>query len=99
MNLYEALSIILEMSEDHAVFAVKPFSPGSAAQIDRLDSNLSTPEHIKSAGFDYVIDTISAQEAVEVFGSYIPTREEVSRFLLHYAIFDSFPDWVYELQG
>lgn len=99
MNLHDALSMVLEMPDDHAVFAKKPFLSDSIAQIGPLDADFSVPAHVKAAGFDYVIDAISAQEAVEVFGSYTPSKAEVSRFLLHYAVYDSFPDWVYQLQG
>lgn len=99
LTLYEALSAILDTPDGHAVFAKKPFSPDSVAQIGPLDSELSTPVQVKNAGFDYVIDTFSAQEAMEVFGSYAPSKEEVGEFLLHYSVHDAFPGWVYRVQG
>lgn len=99
MNLNEALAVVIEMPDDYAVFARKPFLPGSEAQIGPLDADFGAPADVRAAGFDYVIGVVSAQEAAEVFGTYVPTKEEISRFLLHYAVYDSFPDWVYELQG
>ncbi|WP_157499124.1 hypothetical protein [Lysobacter sp. Root604] len=99
IDLNEALSMIIEMPDDHAIFAKKPFLPDSIAQIGPLDADFSTPTSVTAAGFHYVIGSISAQEAAELFGAYVPTKEEVSRFLLHYAVYDSFPDWVYEVQG
>jgi hypothetical protein len=99
LTLYEALAVILDRPDGYAVFAKKPFLPDSVAQIGPLDSELSTPAHVKDAGFDYVIDTFSAQEAMEVFGSYAPSKEEVSKFLLHYSVHDAFPGWVYQVQG
>lgn len=99
ITLHEALSVISGMPDDYAVFARQPFLPDSVAQMGPLDAELSTPVDVKRAGFKYVMGAISAQEALEVFGSYAPSKDEVGRFLLHYAVYDAFPDWVYGVQG
>ena len=96
MTLADALSQIYQLTERKIVFAKKPWTLDSDAEIGILDEELRVPSSVLQRGFSYFLDVATAHEVLEVFGRKPPTREEIVRLLFHYAQHDAFPDWVYE---
>ena len=99
MNLGEALDMILECGEEEVVFAKRPWTLDSDATIGLLDEKLATPSQVRSAGYDYFLDVITAREVLGVFRGITPSRDQARGLLLYYGEFDAYPDWVYELNG
>lgn len=96
MKLREALDRVEKMSQGDVIFARKPWTLESDAEIGTLDPDLRVPASVTARGFDYFLESSIANEALEVFGAYEATIGERRAMLLFYAENDAYPEWVYE---
>ena len=97
MKLQEALDQVGQLSDDKVIFARRPWTLDTEAEIGTLEGeNLSVPQEVRNRGFEYFLDVSVAQEVLEVFGNREPTVDEMHALLSHYAEHDAYPDWVYE---
>jgi hypothetical protein len=97
MTLREAVDQVGQLDDDKVIFARRPWTLDTEAEIGTLDDeNLGVPEAIRSRGLEYFLDVPVAKEVLEVFGDREPTVEQTRTLLLFYAEHDAYPDWVYE---
>lgn len=96
MNLENALDQIHKMQDDEVIFAHKPWTLDSEADVGLLDNDFRVPKAISDRGFAYFLEATVAKEVLEVFGDREPTLDERRALLMYYAEHDAYPDWVYK---
>lgn len=97
MRLESALDQVQQLQGDDVIFAKKPWTLDSEAEIASLDSDLRVPKEIADRGLAYFLEADVAREVLEVFGDHEPTLNEHRALLIYYAEHDAYPDWVYKL--
>jgi hypothetical protein len=97
MKLINALDQIQEIQDNNndVIFAKKPWTLDSEADIKPLDIELRVPKEIIDIGLTYFLEINVAKEVLEVFNERVPTNEERYALLIYYAENDAYPDWVY----
>jgi hypothetical protein len=96
MKLQDALDQVDQVSDDRVIFARKPWTLESEAEIAVFDADFRVPAEIGSRGLEYFLEVSIAIEALEVFGDRTPTTDERRALLLYYAENDAYPEWVYQ---
>ena len=96
MKLREALDRVDQLTDDDVIFARKPWTLDSEAEIGRLDSNYRVPAVSTQRGLKYFLEASVINEVLEVFGDREPSAEQCRLLLMYYAENDAFPSWVYE---
>lgn len=97
MKLREALDQIENLGDDDVIFAQKPWSLESDAEVGVLDANLRVPADVAARGFAYFLEASLADELLGVFGRHNAIVDERRALLLHYAEHDAYPQWAYDL--
>lgn len=95
MTLGNVLDQISQLHDYEVVFAKRPWTLASDAEIGRLDSEFRVPKAISDSGFAYFLEVSIAREVLEVFGNRQPSHDECRSLLMYYAENDAYPDWVY----
>lgn len=96
MKLENALDQVQKLQDDEVIFAKKPWTLGSEAEVGPLDSDLRVPKVIVDRGFVYFLEANVAREVLEVFGDRESTPDERRALLMYYAEHDAYPNWVYK---
>jgi len=95
MRLSDAISNLSNLDYNDVIFARKPWTPKSEADVAPLDQEFRAPEAIKKRGLDYFLEVTVANEVLAVFGERIPTFDQVCDLIFFYAENDAFPEWVF----
>ena len=97
MKLINALDQIQETQDENndVIFAKKPWTLDSEADVRPLDVDLHVPKEIVDIGLTYFLEINIAKEVLEVFEERVPTDEERYAVLIYYAENDAYPDWIY----
>jgi hypothetical protein len=96
MMLGNVLGQISQLENGEVIFAKKPWTLSSEADVGRLDIDFRVPKVISDRGLEYFLEVSVALEVLEVFGARKPTRGECRALLMYYAEHDAYPEWVYE---
>jgi hypothetical protein len=96
MMLQEALDQVGRLDDGKVIFARRPWTLDTEAEIATLDENLGVREVIRNRGLEYFLEVSVAEEVLEVFKDREPTVEERRALLLFYAEHDAYPGWVYD---
>lgn len=96
MKLEEALDQVQQLDDDAVIFAKKPWTLESDAEIGPLDSDLRVPKPIIDRGLEYFLESSVVREVLEVFGNRESTEAERRALLMYYAENDAYPEWVYK---
>lgn len=96
MKLQDALYRLSELRDDQVIFACRPWTPDSEAEIGTLDHNFRVPDEMNNRGLEYFLEASVAKEVLKVFGETRPTRERMCALILFYAENDAYPEWVFE---
>jgi hypothetical protein len=94
MKLQGILDRLNELGDDQVIFACRPWTPDSEAEIGILDHNLRVPDEMNNRGLEYFLEASVAKEVLEVLAR--PTRERMRALILFYAENDAYPEWVFE---
>jgi hypothetical protein len=97
VNLEDAIFLVGQMPEGLTVCAKEPFFRGQEAVVTTLTSELAVPDEILAAGFKYFLEGSGIEELLEMIESKAATRGTKAEFVIHYATFDAYPDWFYDL--
>lgn len=95
MKLRDALDHVQQLRDDEVIFAQKPWTAGSEAEIGELTIDFRVPVAMTDRGLDYFLEVSVAKEAIEVFGGREVTADQKRALLIFYAEHDAFPDWVF----
>jgi hypothetical protein len=96
MKLQEALDQFAQLTDDDVIFARKPWTLDSEAEIGPFDEGCRVPETMKRRGLAYFLESHVIHEVLQAFGEHEPTPAERRALLLYYAQHDAYPDWLYE---
>lgn len=83
------------VDEGQIICARRPWSDQAEGLLALPDENLSVPNDVKAAGFEYFLEVFVAREVLQVFGNKPATLEDKIRLLIYYAENDAYPDWAY----
>jgi hypothetical protein len=95
VKLENILDLVEQLNDDDVIFAKKPWTFDSEAEVGQLDSSFKGPEEFESRGLVYFLEATLIREVLEVFGDYKPTLTERRALLMYYAEYDAYPHWVY----
>jgi hypothetical protein len=96
MQLYELITTLDQLDDDHIICVKRPWSWGAEAQLAAPDEHLAVPDDVKRAGFAYFLEVHVAKEVICVFGEKPANTGEKVRLLVEYAENDAYPQWVYQ---
>ena len=96
MMLEEALDQVDRLGDDKVIFARRPWTLDTEAEIVMLNVKFRNVDAIRNRDLEYFLEVSVAQEVLEVFGDREPTVEQTRALLLFYAEHDAYPDWVYD---
>jgi hypothetical protein len=96
MTLQEILDRVDELGDDQVIFARRPWTPDSEAEIGKFNDNFRVPDATSNRGLDYFLEVSVAKEILEVFGETRPAPERIRALLMFYAENDAYPKWIYE---
>ena len=96
MKLRDALDQIGLLDDDAVIFARKPWTLDTDADVHALDSNLRVPTPITDLGLMYFLEASVAKEVLEAFGEREPTADARRALLMYYAEHDAHPEWVHQ---
>jgi len=96
MKLRDALDQADNLSDDKVIFARKPWTLETDADIGMLDADLRVPASITNRGLDYFLEVSVVHEVLGVFETRKSTADERRALLLYYAEYDAYPQWVYD---
>ncbi|WP_198119319.1 DUF7716 domain-containing protein [Massilia rhizosphaerae] len=95
MKLQDALDNVKSLSDDKVIFARKPWTLESEADVGLLDFEFRVPVEVTNNGLDYFLEVSVANDVLEVFGDRQPSVDEQRALLMYYAENDAYPKWVY----
>lgn len=95
MKLENVLDQVDRMNDDAVIFAKKPWTLASDAEVGLLDADLRVPKTMADRRLEYFLEASVAKEVLEVFGDRKPTIDQRRALLMYYAEYDAYPDWVY----
>lgn len=95
MKLQDALDQIKLVSDDKVIFARKPWTLASDAEVGLLDADLRVPSELANKGLCYFLEVSVANEVLEVFDNHHPSVDEQRALLMYYAEHDAYPQWVH----
>lgn len=96
MMLANVLDQISQLADDEVIFAKKPWTLSSEADVGRLDIDFRVPKVISDRGLEYFLEVSVALKVLEAFGARKPTQGECRALLMYYAEDDAYPKWVYK---
>lgn len=96
MTLKDAFDRVLILRDDDVIFAARPWTLTSEAEIGPFDSDYRIPEAYMERKLEYFLEASVAHEVLGVFGDRKFTDDERNELLLFYAENDAYPDWVYK---
>ncbi len=96
MNLRDALDQIAAVSDDQVIFARKPWTLDSDAEIGMLDEEFRVPASVTARGLSYFLEISVSREVLEVLPESKSTAESRRALVMFYAEYDAYPDWVYD---
>lgn len=96
VKLQDILDQVTELGEDQVIFARRPWTLDSEAEIGELDDDSRVPQSVARRGLDYFLEAPVAWEVLEVFEQREATPTERRALLLFYAENDAYPDWAFE---
>lgn len=95
MKLGNLLDQIDSLDEDHCIFATKPWTSESEADVCPLGAKGEPPPELLSKGYDYFLEVHIAKEVLETLSGRAATQQQKQDLLLFYAENDAYPNWVY----
>jgi hypothetical protein len=95
MELGSLLDRIHELEDGKCIFARKPWSYSSEAEVDYLTADFSIPIEVSRKGLSYVLEVGVAQEVIGAFDRSSASCDEARDLLIFYAENDAYPEWAY----
>jgi len=95
VKLGTVLESVSGLSDELCIFARRPWSINSEAEVGALDDGTHIPERITDRGLEYFLEVSTAKEVLTAFGERLVSPEEKQRLLVYYAENDAYPDWIY----
>jgi len=95
MNLEEIVSLIYTLDDEHVICARPPWEAASPAQVVALDTGRQIPQAVTDAGFQYFLQVAVARDVLDVFAHRPVTPAAKFKALVHYAVHDALPEWLY----
>ena len=97
MKLQDILDEVPMLDDLVCIFARRPWSLETEAEICPLESDWRVPASISARGLEYFLEVSVAQEVLEAFGGRTPTTDQRRSLLIYYAENDAYPRWLHEL--
>lgn len=97
MKLEEAIRRIVELEDTDVIFSKKPWGAEAEALIAKLNQNLGVPEELKQRGFDYFLEKPLIDELMLVRQERSLSPEQITDFVIYYATYDAYPQWLNEV--
>ncbi len=97
MTLQDALNGLDKLDDDDVIFARRPWTAESEAEIGRFDASSRIPAEQTSRSLEYFLEVFVAREDVlDGIEAYSLTPAERNALIIYYAEFDAFPEWLFE---
>jgi hypothetical protein len=99
VKLEDAIFVVIQMPEHSAVCAKEPFFRGAEAVVTTLTAEYAVPPEVLEAGYKYFLEGSEVEELLAMLESKAASRGTAAEFVIHYATFDAYPNWYYDLPG
>src|SRR5580693_4783212 len=97
MTLQEALSGIENLGDDDVIFARKPWTLDTEAEVGHFDAGSRIPTEMTSRGLEYFLEVfIAREEVLDGIKEFLFSNAEKCALIIYYAEFDAFPEWSFE---
>ena len=93
-SLWQIFESLPQASEDDCIFAALPWTKNSEAMLVPTDE-LGNYTHPIPPGLKYFLEVAVCREVLEGFSSRVSIEKHFD-LIVHYAIYDAFPEWAYE---
>ena len=97
MALVDAVFAVRGADELAVICAREPFSLEAEAVIVTSTEDYGIPDEMRREGFSYFLEKEDVLELLETISIKGVSRETQAAFVAHYAVFDAYPIWFYEL--
>ena len=84
MTLNEALDRVPDLNDDEVIFAIRPWTLQSDAEIGKLDSDHGVPRNYSDRGLEYFLGVLAAKELLSDLAGYGITQGDSNVLLLSY---------------
>ena len=95
MTLEELVELIDTLDDEHVICVRPPWHAGSDALVVALEPGRRIPQSVTEAGFQYFLQVAVVREVLDVFKNRPVTRAVTLKSLVHYAVHDTLPEWLY----
>ena len=97
MTLQEALNDIEKLGDDDVIFARKPWTLDTKAEVGHFDTGYRIPIEMASRGMEYFFEAhIAREEVLNGIKKYPLSDAERNALVIYYAEFEAFPEWLFE---
>lgn len=98
MNVEEALLKVSQMPEGSVLAAKPPLVWGADAIFVELTDLFHLPTPIKDAGYEYLLGRDDIEDLLTFLKKKKLSSRSVAEFIIHYAVTDSPPAWIDDIQ-
>jgi hypothetical protein len=96
MVLGQILDQLEQWADEKVIFAGKPWSQASEAELGELDASYRVPQSVLDRGLEYFLEVAVAKEVLAVFdGRPQPSVSKRRDLIIYYAENDAHPGWAY----